>query len=743
MIDRDGIPHYIEEPKGWKDDGLEFARNKKYQGVIPVVSSDAQYYGVAKTLLDKEYESYGVIGFMRVEKWIKDNFTDKWKIEYTGYLDFNEIYIQEAFTTTRFNTNGLVKDLKVNKSKLIELDALESLKFEYSPQMESIGLYLKGKSINTSSQWNNDKTTTLGKETKILSDHWDNVTFTWYCPIPVELNESNDSLLLMDTLDVNADYERYDGRSPNPLDFCSGADRQFLRVNSGFFGDMEIKLRGRVYIDITRRERAQDPQFHVNIVQLRYSVSAGAFVIHRNVRLSSNYNWNTNGTYADLNFDGLYEDVQASDNFCLYTDTNVRLRDERWFSGRARLDTIQTYENISMTVSTQDTIPPTKNESYRVLEVLKKLMSMVTESKNTLSTSVFEKGGEFYNHAIANGVGIRSGSAYDLPAIDGSLTAESSKEGFKPIQAKIGDILDSLVHTYGLGIGIVDNNDGTESLVIEDLGYFYNGSETIDIGEVTELKKKPAGEDIFSELEYGYAKGDDLDGMENLDEFNTSSNHSTPIDSKSAPFKGVSKFITGQYLTEFTRINQINKNNKESYTTDNELFLFDCKEIDFEGERTLTPKLLEDFDGSVGLNGVAGIDTSFNFFFSPKNMIYRNSNYLNSAFVKLKNPILKFISSKRSSTMRSNLYGLKEPLIEGSDYDMSLMKPALFDAEYYEFNKQVTQEIYSRILGQSEDGRPNFYSLIRFSFKGQIYFGYLWSLKPKGRGAWKLKKANI
>jgi len=241
------------------------------------------------------------------------------------------------------------------------------------------------------------------------------------------------------------------------------------------------------------------------------------------------------------------------------------------------------------------------------------------------------------------------------------------------IKTSLSDFFTSYDVQFDLGLG-----DLSGKVKLEPKTSWIDYNNPIDLGEVKELKVKPAGDYLYNTIKCGYPEQqyDDINGKQ---EFNNTSLFTTPITRVSKELNKVSAYRGDCFGIEFTRMNLEGKATTDS-GADNDVFLIHT-------EATPTPggpggqyyKLDRSLNASA--TGVFDTATVFNIFLSPKRCLERNGRSIHSLFYKLDSSNLVFQTTEKNSELKTT-----SPLvIEKADVPIGSLLPQLFSPNLLEF----------------------------------------------------------
>jgi hypothetical protein len=280
--------------------------------------------------------------------------------------------------------------------------------------------------------------------------------------------------------------------------------------------------------------------------------------------------------------------------------------------------------------------------------------------------------------------------------------------------AKIKTTFNNLFRTYSrlfqLKMDIVENADGSETATMKLLEDFFeaakpDGSNVIDLGEVTELRWKPWVDQTVNTIKVGY-EDNSYENSDGKGEFNTELQFSTPITSKTNTLDLMIPYRADSYGIEYVLID-FEKDATTDSKADNDVFL-----IHVNGNNEV--------NRSVPISGTYADSTMFNAALSPKSILRRNGRLISSMLDKIqpvngKNVI--FGSSKKDrDVVIGGVHERESELLNAA----KIFKPIII--EFYTGLKDFNAyEVMRR--------NPN--GIFRFSFMGKQYRGYVFELQVK------------
>ena len=182
-------------------------------------------------------------------------------------------------------------------------------------------------------------------------------------------------------------------------------------------------------------------------------------------------------------------------------------------------------------------------------------------------------------------------------------------------------------------------------------------------------------------------------------------------------------------------------NDTEDTPYDNDNFLMDLKRgITSTFEQR---KWQDDFEKEP--TGIFDPSSATNLRFSPFNCLLRHSWWFGGGFKKYLTDYVRYGSSTANSQLKTKLTG-KNEYSENGNIINSELATARFFPEWIEFEHVCNFEIMKMVEGKNIiQGKEimNFYGLVEFiNENNEKEKGFLFNLKPNGKGQWKILKSN-
>jgi len=716
----------IDEPEGWDSDEKEYTRNKDYHGVIAKFSNNAKYIGNGADFINMIDDLYGVQADLKLTKFEKHPQTDVWVVVYSGYLDLSTKEIQDGKVSVKFNSGGLEQALKSRESENVEIDRLTTIDGKPLPELKTETMLLEGRRIFLKSTWEINDTARyefMGVRSS------DGNTRGMTTGVPFQLvNRSHEEVH-----SILPGSNASEGQGTAGMMFFAIAERQRnLRVMSDSF-----KFRPVV--------NESDWQWAFFKVSITTFYDGSSFIVKdRRVLFDSDANggmWGVNQRNFEIAFDEmitLESGESASIEFFMKADLKNTSGSERFYL---------TIDNLGgkFTVEEDSFYEQTKSKFVLAHELAERLVAICTNQKDAVYSEFLGRTDIGYS---INGPGALTGNTHGfwvrgfdkLPVP--TVGPPEVVNLFKPLTTTFKDFMSSYAAVWNLGMGIETINR-RERVRLESLSYFYNFNATIKLpNQIKNVKRSCAADYYYSSLEFGYMQGGEYEEAMGLDEYNAKSTFTTIINRVKNTYTQLSKYRADKYGQEFARRKPETLNNTEDTAYDDHIFINDLKKNpveDFYRER----KWQDDFMEAP--SGIFSPETATNLRFSPINMFLRHAWVIASGMIKYPTDYIRYGSSTANSALKTKLIGGLQYSENGNIINSELPRPR-FKPEWIEFEHICDFETMRQVEGSSVIlGKTvqNFYGLVEFiNEKNEIEKGFLFNLKPNGKGQWKLLTAN-
>lgn len=715
----------IQEPIGWRADGKEFARNKKYHGIFTKFSNNLKFIEDGADYIKIIYSLYGINTDLRLTRKEKHPKTDVWTKSYDGYLDLSTYSIENKQVSIKFNSSGLEQLIKSRESEKVEIERTDSIDGDLLSALSTQVIENKGRKIFLQSVFNgNEKESAL----TVVNSRGGNF-YTAKTPFPMQIISNSDPERVQKplALQLNGDeitaghifYSHNDRAKNLKLSFDISFIKRVVEYIKVRDNNQFIKLVLSIYKNGSNYDLKRDIEFFIDPEPRSQAGKKVSIVKVVDIELLEG----------------------ESMMFYFYTGARTGFNNKNGYFNHEFKECkgVVTIEENSYFKLTTSKFILAKELGQRLLHIIAGKNAVLISNILDRTDLGADKDGEASFTAFSHGHWIRGFDRFPLPkpATPNSLEVLNK---YKPFSTSWKDYLENLSVIWNVGLGI-ERAGYKERVVIEDLKYFYGNFVSIKLpNKVKKLKRSVAKEYYFSSLDVGYSKGWDNEEAMGLDEYNTKSNFLTNITKLKNKYSKISKYIAASYAKEFIRRKPKSLYPTEDHRNDKEIFVMDLK----RGVNGFEERLWQqDFEKEP--SGVFSPETATNLRFSPFNILLRHSWVIASGLTKYATKYIRFGSSEGNSNLKTKLNNGLEYSENRNIINSELQRPR-FIPEWIEFEHEVNFEINQALEGTTKINSrdiPNVYGLIEFiNDENELEKGYLFSLKPNGSGKWRLLKAN-
>lgn len=713
----------VIEPEGWQTDEKEISRHKEYHGIFPKFSNSLKFMSSGADLINFIKQTQGVNADIRLTKSERHPHTDVWTVSYYGFLDLSTWEEEDSKVSVKFNSGGLEQSLKARESEQVEIDRLttiDGLPLDVLPVKK---LRLEGRNIFLKSTWESNISDNIS-HLRLQSS--DGNTHSRTMGIPLKLvNRSHE-----EAHSILSESSGSESIGSTGIMFFAVADRvRNLKLSAtdisfkpAFFGPFEwafFKVCLATYKDGTA-----------------YTLKTRKDIFHYGEG-SPHSLWNINNQTCHISVDEsftLLAGESASLEFYLRAD----------LLGRSEFRAYVTEVTGKMQLTENSFFDPTDCKFVLAHDLAERLVAINTNQKNALYSEFLGRSeigyasdgpGAFIGNT--HGFWVRQFDKLPLPS-EGPPLVENK---FKPLTTSFKDFMSSYTAVWNLGLGI-ENNYKRERIRIEPLSFFYNFNVTIKLpNQVSSEKRSCAADYYYSSIEIGYEDGGSYEEAMGLDEYNAKSNFTTIINRVKNTYTQLSKYRADSYGKEFARRKPSPAFDTEDTSYDSSVFLMDLKK---DSLGIYKERLWQD-DFAQAPTGTFSPETATNLRLSPFNMMLRHGWVIASSLLDYPADYVRYGSSTANSSLKTKLAGGFEYAENGNIVNSELQR-ARFKPEWVEFEHLCDFGIMQQVEGNTViNGKsiPNFYGLVEFTnSKGKKEKGFLFNLKPNGKGNWKILTAN-
>ena len=726
------------EPRGAEDSDPSYNRSTKNNSIVTLHSKDLQFTGAGAGFLTEAYISKGIEANVSMIEYRFHPNTDAPYIFLNASFDFSQYSFENNVVKVPFLTGGLSALIKSKLSNKFETNRTTDINGNTIPPQVISEVAIVNRPLDLNSLLIPEPKDG-GSETFRMKYSAD-----WrygFQPIPCAVKYESDNSVLS----VVSDQFKILGFSPSISPPEINQNNQFNNIRSNTFyynSDNNKKLTIEIdisfNIDIKRRDDLiynhlslrlakmsgdEDPFLDFGSIPLSEVTTGYKFPEFDFFETIVNLNdiWSTNSSVNSVKITKEVE-LLKGDSLAIYLFGGGNFEE---FTGSAYLYLDTSLVNCTISIqelSIRSDLPRRVNCVINN-EVGRCLFGIINGDKDTYKSEYLESG-DFKLSALSSGKMIR---------------------GFKdePLTTSLRNYFANCKALFNMAYNIEIIN-GKETLVHEPLSHFFRSQAIVKIKQqVNKVKRTVAKEFIYSSAKTGYKKpsGDNLyEEVNGLKEFNVSNEFIFPINRIVKEYDNESPYRADSEGKELTVRQSIQVNPEGDYRTDNTIFNLDLKE---SGTSVYEERIYTD-DFEEAPRNVFNPETVTGLRITPFRNLSRHFWQLNAAFTKFTDKYIRYSSSNGNSKLVTKEIG-KEEIKENGDYQINTLENAIFASEWIEFEYPLDYDLINLVNGRTLiNGRsiPNTYFKIEFinEFNEKEY-GYLYNLKPKKQGKWKLLKA--
>jgi len=712
----------ITEPIGWNSDEKELARHEQYHGIVSRFSNSSKFIGSGKDFIQLVDDIDGINADIQLKREEKHPKSDIWQLGYTGNLDLSTKEKENNQIAIKFNSGGIEQVLKARESEQVEIDRTTTIDGQTIQDLIPITVALDGRRIFLKSKM---ETALNDNSVSLFCDSNAGNTRNQTAGIPFSI--------------VNKSHEQLqEVLSGNTADENTGTTGMMFFANSDKKRTLHIKTDFTFKFD-ANQDHIDWSTFSINLTKFKNGVD---YNTPTRIPLFSLNSKNAIGAAIGKTFSVNYDntiDVEAGESLAIEAFEKADFK----VSGNAKLAITLTEILGTLFVEEDSFYEKSTTKAVLAHELMDRLVNIATGKEKAFYSDFLGRTDLGYTidgpgslTGVTHGFWIRQFDKLPIPS-----EVPKVENLFKPLTTSFKDAVASLDAVWNIGIGI-ETVGNKERVRLEELSYFYNYNVTIRLpNQVKKVKRSVATEYYYSSLEFGSEKGGTYEEAMGLDEYNTKSNYTTVIDRVKQTYSRISKFRTDNYGPEFARRKPKKLNSTEDTPYDNDNFIMDLK----RGVYGVFEQRKWQDDLEQEPTGVFNPESATNLRFSPVNCLFRHSWWFGGGFKKYASDYVRYGSSIANSQLKTKFVGKPEYAENGNIINSELMR-ARFFPEWIEFEAECTFDIMKQVEGttiiQGKEVK-NFYGLVEFiNEDNEKEKGFLFNLKPNGKGQWKILKSN-
>lgn len=283
------------------------------------------------------------------------------------------------------------------------------------------------------------------------------------------------------------------------------------------------------------------------------------------------------------------------------------------------------------------------------------------------------------------------------------------------------DFFFSLRDIYNIGMG-VEIISGVQTVVIEEMDYFFSSTNVLHLGSVNNIKYATASDLVFNNIKVGYENnsyGDDY----GTQEFAGTHEYLAPQDIINNDVDWISiyradpwgidkvridevKYLYGRVLADNLIYSSQTREKKRDTAADMDVWILDCKYV----ETISTVDYYElNRDFTIATSIFSFPDKLFNFRFSPHRNLLRHGSYLRSILRDFEADNIIFQTSEKNTTFSVKMSDESNYITENDSVLISSLNDKKFIPVYAEFSAPTDNELALFLSTVSENGTISFY----------------------------------
>jgi hypothetical protein len=589
----------IEEPIGWADLELSMRRDDKTHGIqFEVSTGTLKFYGLASNYLIQQKQLYGIKTnvLFTAQEFCASPYEPVEEI--TGRLNFGkfkkvcgeqcivEIPLEEDSCKVVFKNKY---DQKVDIDKTTTFNGVTALA-NYTQL--GVELTLKAKALQASIDG------AVGDDTAdvIELDAGGGGSLNWFRPtyyLERYNNIETGQLQPVNNYECNAGCINIGNISPQLL---------FDDVIDCFDGNWEYSIRKKGNLTTT----GGGGIFHIKMKLVKWDAVGDIFTDGEVLDELELFNGlPTPPSNVDIDFDGTLTGILTGGD-APQIDDGIYAILEIGNGGTAHM-TVTFDSETSFTLSAKRLCPDTQVKSYLVHETLSRVAEAITDNCVRVKS-------EYYGRTDSQPFAFDSDGCGGLRMLTSGLKIRRAPED--RFFASMKDLFEGLNPIDNIGFDIVEDpdNPGKFLMRIEDVDFFYKDEEIFIIDAIPVGTSEVQENMHYGRVLVGYKKWE-VEGVNGLDEFNSTREYRTSLDTVSNILDITSALVTGSYPIEHTRLQNFADSGAADTKFDNDIFLITLKRLayDFEVEQDNVSDAANFFDP----------DTIYNFRLSPLRNLMR------------------------------------------------------------------------------------------------------------------------
>ena len=700
------------DPKNWDESEPKIKRSMKSFGITTEYSKNLEFVKEGKDFLNKAFDLHDIEAQVTAQRWKPYPHKDGEYLQFSMECDFSDYEPNELVVKIPFKTSGLNQLVKSQLKEKFELERLEAINGETIGELNTKTVALTSRDILLISKLetnDNDR-----RSTSFRMNFTDGNLRTGSLGIPTHIKVPSDAKL--------GEVIRDASFTANPN---VGEITSMFYFNNDLEKELEIEIDLYCVVEEDKVDDLSNEFLKVDLARFENGVTP---TLLDRTTLYSVPMGSVNGHVIDISY---------KDTITLLAGQSLSLQ---WYGGGnfgGFLNDGDLKVNFNDTAAS---ITITENSSR---EDSQSKAVLIHDAGDKLAQIITGEQGRYYSEFYGREeLGYENTGEFSLTACALGLWLRQFND--KPIEMSLDSLLDTTNVIHGTG-WTIEKINGIETIVHEDLKYFFQEDTVIDLGEVTDLESKVAKEFYNSNISIGYKQpsGDNLyEEAMGLDEYNTNRSYTLPFTTVTTKYNKISPFRADPYGKEFARRKSQFNYPEDDTRYDNHIHLLDLK----EGLGTALEERIwsDDFDSAP--NNVYSPETATNLRITPFRCLERHEWFFGSGLTKkfFQDKSIRYangLGNNELSTQRAS----ESTRVEKGDKLISEIEKPRFLPMWKTFNYEMTHDISQALYAKTErNGRkiPNVFFKCMYTHKGVQKYGYLFETTLTDKAKAKLLEAR-
>lgn len=671
-------------PKNWDDIVLTWERGFTYHGIFQAFTVPIEFVKDGAKILRHLYVYYGTEGACQlyIEKFNRTIAVYDYEPYYYGDVDFSRFNDKKDFVNVEIMEGGFMAKLKAKESTDIEIDVIDSV--------DRVWVNMEGVEVSAVFIFTGIAQPVDNSPPTFVQSRRENFPTILYSETQGYSNgdhnpKGNDFIGIYSQM-FNQTYA-----GVADMITLASADKWIIHNTSDTF-TYDYHLLGSMTIDHANSvvsSRVCDMYVFVN-----GAAALGTSVVKTNIA--------TGGTIPGL---GTLSEV-------IVIDTVVTLAPNEqcwlWFRHSGVPGQVSYHVNkLDLNISVVNAVKQAYVSARRTFDVFTELVadidSTATATSTLLSSTEVTK-------VVTSGDALRG------------LEKSQLKTNFNKFYTSVNALFNTCL-TYNKATNTVYINDKVDA--------YDEATQILDLGTINNLVTIPFSSEMFAKLIIGYPNVS-IDSVNGKDEFNLEQTYQSELVRITTEKKIVSDYHAGMYEITLQVANLVGKINADN-ESDNDVFWLHIESTPAGTIPAGLPGAGEDYyllerSGYTITSGLLSPSTAFNLFLSPKLMMFKHGNYINSVLYPqydLNNSLIFKSSSKTQNDEDYLIWDIGGPTIfEKSTENLQDLDSMIFYPIIFEFDSMIPANILTIL-------NSNPYGKVKFTYNDLDYYGFIISMSDK------------